>query len=311
MAKEKVLAIVGPTCTGKTALSIKLAQILGAEIICADSRTVYRLFDIGTAKPSAKEMQGIRHHLLDVADPEDEFTAARFSELANAAIKDITARKKFPIVCGGTGFYSRALLEGLSIPAVPPQTELREQLNREADESGNSSIFQKLEKLDPVTAGRLNVNDRFRVIRALEVCLTTGQAFSDLAGKKEAPYEVMWIGLSLKDREKLRKLIELRIAEQMRQGMLDEVKRLYEIYGPSQKIMNTVNYRDLLRYLEGEISLEMAISDAERHNYQLARRQMMWFKTNPKINWFYTDEMPQDAIEAEITDLAKEFFDLT
>lgn len=307
-SKQKVLAIVGPTCTGKTALSIRIAKELGGEIICADSRTIYKYFDIGTAKPTEEERQGVPHHLIDVADPAENFTAAQFRELGAKAIEEISSRNKLPIVCGGTGFYTRALLEGLSIPAVPPQEELRKQLACQADEKGNDFIFEKLCQLDPETAIRLNPNDRFRVIRALEVCLTTGKRFSELAGTRELPYETMWIGLTVTDRSNLRALIEKRLAEQMQMGMLEEVKNLLAQYGRSQKIMNTVNYRDLTAYLAGEQTMENALEGAVRHNYQLARRQMMWFKSNPEMNWFYTDETAREKISEEILGQAREFW---
>ncbi|MBX9571312.1 MAG: tRNA (adenosine(37)-N6)-dimethylallyltransferase MiaA [Candidatus Obscuribacterales bacterium] len=308
MSKQKVLAIVGPTCTGKTALSIKVAKELGGEIICADSRNIYKYFDIGSAKPTLDERQGVPHHLIDVAEPSENFTAAQFRELGTRAIEEISARENLPIVCGGTGFYTRALLEGLSIPAVPPQDDLRKNLASEADEKGNEFIYEKLSQLDPETAIRLNANDRFRVIRALEVCITTGKRFSELAGSRELPYETMWIGLTVTDRSKLRSLIEKRLAEQMELGMLDEVKMLLSKYGRSQKIMNTVNYRDLTAYLAGEQSLESALEGAITHNYQLARRQMMWFKSNPEIHWFYTDETPREKIAEEILGRVRKFW---
>ena len=311
MSKQKVLAIVGPTCTGKTALAIQVAKEIGGEIICADSRTIYRYFDIASAKPTEQERQGVPHHLIDVADPTENFTAAQFREMGAQAIAEITKRGNLPIVCGGTGFYTRALLEGLSIPPVPPQDELRAELTKEADEKGNEFVFEKLAQLDPETAIRLNANDRFRVIRALEVCITTGKRFSELAGTRELPYETMWVGLTVTDRSKLRTLIEKRLDEQMQLGMLDEVKALVATYGRSQKIMNTVNYRDLTAYLAGEQSMENAMEGALRHNYQLARRQMMWFKSNPKIQWFFTDETPREKIAQTILGQLQEFWNST
>ncbi|MBX9721112.1 MAG: tRNA (adenosine(37)-N6)-dimethylallyltransferase MiaA, partial [Candidatus Obscuribacterales bacterium] len=177
MSKQKVVAIVGPTCTGKTALSLAVGRQFPAEIIGCDSRNVYKYFDIGTAKPSAEEQAEIPHHLIDVAEPQEEFTAAEFARQASKAIDDISARKKIPIVCGGTGFYARALLEGLGIPDVPPQPELREQFKL-LEENDKGSLYRKLTELDPLTATRLNANDLFRVIRALEVCIVSGKAFS-------------------------------------------------------------------------------------------------------------------------------------
>lgn len=297
--KQKVVAIVGPTCTGKTALSLYIARQFPAEIICCDSRNVYRYFDIGSAKPTQAEQAEVPHHLIDVAEPDEDFTAAQFAALAEQSIQDICSRQKLPIVCGGTGFYARALLQGLSIPAVAPQKQLRLRLQlAETQEPG--SLHRRLMELDPPTALRLNPNDLFRVIRALEVCEVTGRPFSELAGAGEAPHQVCWIGLSVKDREKLKSKIKERLAEQMGAGMLEEVKELLRRYGRSQKLMNTVNYRDLCKYLSGELSMEEALQESCRHNFQLARRQMMWFKTNPDMSWFYVDETSREKIELEV-----------
>ncbi len=303
---KKVLAIVGPTCTGKTALSIYLGKHIPAEIICCDSRNIYKYFDIGSAKPSNEERAAIPHHLIDMAEPDENFTAAQFAQLGQRAIEEITARNRLPIVCGGTGFYARALLQGLGIPEVPPQEELRAELKeKEAGDPG--WLHKRLSDLDPVSAARLNPNDQFRLIRALEVCIVTGKSFTELASVHKAPYDVLWIGLSIKDRDKLKLLIKKRLDEQMATGMLAEVKELLNRFGSTQKMMNTVNYRDLLKYLAGELSMEQALTEAGRHNYQLARRQMMWFKSNPDINWFFVDELSREKIELQVLDMVRTF----
>jgi len=306
MKRQKVVAIVGPTCTGKTALSLQIGRKIPAEIISCDSRNVYKYFDIGTAKPSKGEQAEINHHFIDVVEPDQDFTAAQFAREGSRLIEEICARGKLPIVCGGTGFYARALLEGLSIPEVPPQKELRESLQKEED-NDHGLLHRRLSELDPITAQRLNPNDRFRLVRALEVCLTTGKTFSELARAVEAPFDVLWIGLSIRDREKLKVLIKSRVDQMILSGMLDEVKDLCARFGRSQKIMNTVNYRDLCKYLAGELSYDDALIEVYRHNYQLARRQMMWFKTNPKLSWFYVDESSREKIELEAFELIDQF----
>jgi tRNA dimethylallyltransferase len=299
MKRPKVVAIVGPTCTGKTDLSLYIARRIPAEIICCDSRNVYKYFDIGSAKPTPVERSEVPHHLIDVAEPDEDFTAALYASLGKAALEEIAGRGRLPIVCGGTGFYARALLQGLAIPEVPPQKELRSQLQmQEKIEPG--FLHRRLLELDPGTAQRLNPNDHFRLVRALEVCTVTGRAFSELARSREAPYQVLWIGLSIRDREKLKTLIKERLQEQMVQGMLAEVQELCRRFGRSQKLMNTVNYRDLCKYLAGELSMVDALAASCQHNYQLARRQMMWFKTNPEICWFYVDETFREKIELAV-----------
>ena len=305
-SKEKVVAIVGPTCTGKTALSLFLARHIPCEIICCDSRNVYRYFDIGSAKPSKAEQAAVPHHLIDVVEPDENFTAAQFAECATSAIKEISERGKLPIICGGTGFYARALLEGLKMPKVPPNDALRAQLKEQEDKTPGS-LHERLKELDPVAAEKLNPRDLFRVIRALEVCLLSGEAFSKLADSAEEPFDVLWIGLTIKDREKLKVLLKKRLKAQFEAGLLAEVEDLLKRFGPTQKVMNTVNYRDLVKYFQGEYTLEQAVEQADRHNYQLARRQLMWFKMNEKINWFYVDEEDMEKIEQEVLQKCQAF----
>ena len=306
MEKQKVLAIVGPTCTGKTALSLHIARQIPAEIICCDSRNVYKYFDIGSAKPSPQEQAEVPHHLIDVVEPDEDFTATMFADQANIAIADICSRGKLPIVCGGTGFYARALLEGLQIPQIGPQNDLRAEFKLE-EEREPGSLYRKLGSLDPTTALRLNPNDLFRIMRALEVTIAGGKPFSEQTGSTEPPYDVLWIGLNIKDREKLKVLIHKRMQEQMDSGMLAEVESLLARFGPSQKLMVTVNYADFLKYFSGQYNLKEAVENAEIHNYQLATRQMKWFKTNPKINWYYVDETSFAEVQANVLNKIRQF----
>lgn len=305
-----MLALVGPTCTGKTALSIKVCRHLaadgrsGGEVIACDSRTIYKEFDVGTAKPTPAEQGGVPHHLIDVADPSQDFTAADFKNQGRQAVEAIAARGHLPVVCGGTGFYARALLEDLAIPQVAPQPELRAQLRLLAESEGNQALHNKLADLDPKSAARLPANDVFRIIRALEVTMTSGIPFSQAAGKTAPPYRTHWIGLTVKDRELHRRLIEKRLNEQLESGLLEETRRLYERYGASQKILNTVNYRDLVAFIEGRATWEEALQGCRTHNYQLARKQMIWFKALPEITWFAVDETEPEAIEQSVLALA-------
>lgn len=307
MERKRVIALVGPTGTGKTSLSLALAKKLDGEIIACDSRTVYKYFDIGTAKPTPEQRSSVPHHLLDVVEPEESYTAARFADDAATVIQKLAAGGKTSIICGGTGFYFRALLEGLCIPAVPPQEELRRELHELAEQEGNSVLKERLSMLDPEAAGRLNVNDRFRLVRALEVCIVTGKPFSTLAVRQESPYETLWIGLTVRDRQVHKELLKQRIAVQMKDGMLEEACLLYKRYGPAQKLLKTVNYSDLVAHIEGRLSLSDCMSECERHNFQLARRQTIWFKTNPLINWVYVDEANEEKIYRSALILCERF----
>lgn len=301
--RARVVAIVGPTASGKTALSLQVAESLNGEVVACDSRTIYRYMDIGTAKPTKDERARVRHHMLDVAEPDETYTVAQYKAEASEAIRDIVSRGKLPVVCGGTGLYARALLEGLSMPEVPPDQELRKELNLFADQHGNQALHSRLMEIDRKTAERLSQNDRFRIVRALEVCMTTEKKFSDLAIRTEAPYTTIWIGLSVKDRAILKRRIKERFAEQMREGLLEEVETLLARYGPTRALKNAVTYRDLIRYLQSEITLDQAMDECLKHNYQLARRQIMWFRANESVNWFYLDDSEPSSILDEVIDL--------
>lgn len=289
-SKPTVLAVVGPTASGKTSLSIDLALKYGGEVIACDSRTIYKYMDIGTAKPTEEERRGVPHHMLDVAEPDRVYTVAEFQRAGTAAIESILAKGKLPIVCGGTGFYSRALLEGLSIPEVPPQQVLRESLKDLADSDGNEAIYNKLRQLDPPSAEKIQPNDRLRIIRALEVTMTLGKPFSEATGRVEVPFNVVWIGLNFDDRSILKGRIVDRLDEQVKAGLVDETRFLYEKYGVTQPILNAVTYKQMVNYLDGVWTLEESIEDCIRHNYQLARKQIMWFRANRDTIWFLVDK---------------------
>ncbi len=293
MNKPFVVAVVGPTASGKTALSIDLAERFNGEVIACDSRTVYKYMDIGTAKPTKDEQKGIPHHLLDVADPDHIYTVAEYQRQGSAALSDILDRGKLPIVCGGTGFYSRALLEGLSIPEVAPQDHLRSQLKELAEAEGTQAVFAKLQELDPKSAQKIMPNDLFRIVRALEVTITLGRPFSEVTKKVDVPFRVIWIGLNFEDRGVLKKRIEDRLSEQVNQGLVEESRFLYEKYGPTQPIMNAVTYKEMINYFNGIYSLEAAVDDCAKHNYQLARKQIMWFRANQDTVWFFVDKSKQ------------------
>lgn len=288
--KNTVLAIVGPTSSGKTSLSINLCRRFNGEVIACDSRNIYRFMDIGTAKPTLEEMQGVTHHLLDVAEPDQVFTVAEYKERGLKAINAIFEKGKVPVVCGGTGFYARALLEGLSIPEVEPNHQLRQELNALADEKGNEFLYEKLQAKDPDATKKINVNDRFRIVRALEVMEALKIPFSKAMKKEEVPFKVIWIGLTFEDREVLKKRIKDRLQVQIEDGLVSEVKSLYEKYGKTRTLKNAVTYKQFIKYFENEITYDEAVDECERHNYQLARKQLIWFRANPDINWIKVDQ---------------------
>jgi tRNA isopentenyltransferase (miaA) len=298
LPKPLVVAFVGPTCTGKTALSIDIAEELGTEIIACDSRTVYRYMDVGTAKPSREEQRGIPHHLLDVADPPEIYTAANYKDDAGKVLQELIEKWQTPIVCGGTGLYSRVLLEGMNIPNVAPNNQLRQQLNELADKEGIESLHKILEECDPASFARIMKNDRFRIIRAIEVTKALGLPFSQAATRVEVPYEVMWIFLTVEDRTVLQKRIRERLLQQVKDGVIEETKIVLEKFGKTNSLENAVPYKEYLQYLEGKLSLEEANEEAVKHNQALARRQIMWFRANKEARTFCVDKMTKSEIFA-------------
>lgn len=298
--KPIVLAIVGPTCTGKTSLSLNLAKQLNGEIISCDSRAIYKGMDIGTAKPTVHERSIIRHHLIDVLQPDRFFSVAEFKELADVAIADITQRHKIAIVCGGTGLYARALLEGITMPSVEPQPEIRTKFNELANNKGNAHIHDHLRKLDPIAAKRLSVNDRVRIIRALEVSIVAGKPFSSLAGKAPPPFKTIWAGLRFHDRTLHKQAIIKRLKEQFINGLKEEALNILNKSELKAVARTAVNYKEFVPYLEGRENLEHVFEQCVTHNFQLAKRQLTWFRANPAIQWFNIDQLSESAIISQI-----------
>lgn len=294
--KPLVIALVGPTCTGKTALSIDLAKHLNGEIIACDSRTVYQYMDIGTAKPTMEERDGIPHHLLDVVTPEQIYTAANYKEEATVALEQIIAANKIPIVCGGTGLYARALLEGFSMPAVEPNMTLRNELNELAQKEGIEALHKILEVLDPISKNRIQANDRFRIIRAIEVSKALGRPFSEAATRVDVPYDVLWLGLNFSDRNLLKERIILRLEEQLKQGVLDEIAMILKMFGKTQALVNAVPYKEYLQFIDGQLTQQEATQEAIKHNFELARRQVMWFRANKQMHWMDANTLSKNEI---------------
>ncbi len=298
MGKTKIVVVCGPTATGKTALSVKLAKAFGGEIVNFDSTQVYRGMDLGTAKPVAAEREGVPHHLLDVRDPDRQLSAAEFAKLADAAISDIAARGKLPILVGGTGFYLRAVLEGLfEAPEVDPGVRARLVEEGKTGE-GLARLYARLREVDPVAAAEIQPRDRFRVLRALEVYDTSGTPISEFRRKhaeaKSGPrYDALLIGLNL-PRALLYERIDARQAEQVKAGLLDEYRALLaKGYSPDLRTLNGLCYRHMRWVHEGTMSLEEAVRLDQRDNRRYAKRQLTWFKALPEIRWF--DPRSDDA----------------
>ena len=281
-----LLTIVGPTASGKTATAIALARELGGEVISADSRYLYRGMDVGTAKPTLEEMAGIPHHLIDIADPTDDYSLALYQRDAYAAIGDVLGRDKLPILAGGTPLYLNAVLEGWRIPEAAPDPTFRAEMDAIANESGNDALHARLATIDPAAAGRIPATNRRRVIRALEIHHLTGRPMSELEGKSPPPYRVLKLGL-MPSRDRLVARIERRVDAQIEQGFVEEVQRLLDAAVPlNAPAMSAIGYRELADYLGGRSTLAEAIERIRFHTHRYVRHQLGWLRKMPDVVWF-------------------------
>ncbi|MDR7481207.1 MAG: tRNA (adenosine(37)-N6)-dimethylallyltransferase MiaA [Armatimonadota bacterium] len=284
MPARPLAVLCGPTAVGKTALAVALAQHLDAEIVCADSRTVYRGMDIGTAKPSAAARAAVPHHLLDVVDPQETFTVAQFQRLAHAAIADIRRRGKQPLLVGGTGLYIRAVVDDLRIPAVAPDPVLRARLEAVARTRGPEALHGQLQALDPVAASRIHPHNVRRVVRALEVCLATGRPISSQQHRGE-PAAVVLVGI-WRARADLYRRIETRVDEQLAAGLLEETRQLLAHGVPlDAPAMQGLGYKELAGYLQGHYDYADAVRLLKRNTRRYAKRQLTWFRKDTRIRW--------------------------
>lgn len=303
-----LIAVVGPTASGKTALSVALAARLAAlsperpvEIVSADSRQIYRLMDIATAKPSASERASVPHHLLDVVWPDESYSLAEYQRDAQTAIASIHGRGGLPLLVGGTGLYVRAVVDGLAIPAVAPQPELRAQLEAEAAARGASPLFERLRQLDPASASRIDPANVRRLIRAIEVCVVTGAPFSAQQGSRPTPYmTVLTLGLTM-ERQALYTRADQRIERMIAGGLVEETRDLVARgYAPSLPAMSSLGYREMQAYLRGEWTLEQARERFAFATHAYIRRQLTWFRADSRIIWLdATRTVGELADEAE------------
>lgn len=287
-----LLAIVGPTAVGKTALAIALARRIGGEIVSADSRQIYRKMDIGTAKPTPEERAVVPHHLIDIREPDEEFSLATYQELALQAIAAITARGRAPLLVGGTGQYLAAVLEGWQIPRVAPQPELRATLEREAAESGAEALHARLAAVDPAAAARIPATNVRRVVRALEVYTLTGQPISAQQRREPPPYQIRTIWLT-RPRDELYARADARVEAMIAAGLVDEVAGLLAAgYGWNLPAMSSLGYIQFRPYFEGKASLAACIERLKFDTHAFIRRQAAWFRRLPNVE-IWTPEHPE------------------
>jgi tRNA dimethylallyltransferase len=290
-----VIVLVGPTGIGKTSLAIELALAMGGEIVSADSRQVYRLMDIGTAKPTPAQRDTVPHHLVDVVGPDEFFTLADFCEQARAALEEIAARGVLPFVVGGTGQYVAALLEGWQVPRVPPQPALRARLEEEARERGGEVLYERLQQVDPAAAGRILPHTLRRIVRALEVYEVTGVPISQQQGKAAPPYDLLVVGLTL-ERPALYRRVDRRVEQMVQEGLLEEVGALLARgYGWDLPAMSGLGYAQFRPWLEGRCSREEAVAQLKYDTHAFVRRQYTWFRRFPVDRWFDAGRLEEMA----------------
>ncbi len=304
MEKQRVLAVVGPTASGKTALGIALAKKYGGEIISADSMQIYEGMDIATAKPTAEEMQEIPHHLIGILPRSRAFSTAEYVVLAKEKIAEIAAKGKLPILVGGTGLYVDSLLSGMRFSEEGNDPKLREELYARAEQEGREALHAQLAVLDPLAAESIHPNNVVRVVRALEVCLSSGRTFSELKAENAAhpsPYDACIIGLNYIDRSVLYDRINRRVEMMLDMGLVDEARAVYES-GEMQTAASAIGYKELIPFFENRMSLDECVEIIKQETRRYAKRQLTWFRRNHQIKWLNlgkTDEVQEIFEKAE------------
>ena len=295
---DKIICVAGPTASGKTALAVELAKLTDGEVISCDSMQVYRRMNIGTAKPSFDEMEGIPHHMLDVAEPDEDFSVSRYCEMATPILEDILARGKTAIVAGGTGLYMDALIRGNDF-APFPSTGMREKLEQQADAEGTEKMLSRLRAIDPDAAARLHPADRKRIIRALEVWYETGETITAHNLKTQAippRYAPLWLGLDFENRQDLYDRIDRRVGIMLEQGLMEEIQGLLHSGIPEKSTaMQAIGYKEFVAALRGDMTIDQAADEVRKASRHYAKRQLTWFRRNKAMHWL-TRKGPQDEI---------------
>lgn len=289
---NNIICIAGPTASGKTALAVELAKELNGEVVSCDSMQVYKHMDIGTAKPTLEEMQGIPHHMIDVAEPWEDFSVSRYCEMAAPIVDDIISRGKTAVIAGGTGLYMDALIRGNAF-APFPATGVRERLEAQADSEGMEAMLSRLRAVDPDAARRLHLSDRKRILRALEVYLETGETITEHNRKTQAVpprYSPLWLGLDFARRGELYRRIDLRVGLMLEQGLVEEIRGLLADGIPERATaMQAIGYKEFVDALDGRCTIEEAADQVRQSSRRYAKRQLTWFRRNKAIHWLIRD----------------------
>ena len=303
---NKLIAIIGPTGIGKTKLSIQLASRFDGEIINADSRQIYRHMDIGTAKPIGEELAAVPHHLVDIIEPDKEFSLAEYQQLTDKTIHDIQARGKIPFLVGGSGLYVWAVLEGWIVPKVAPDVYFRKELEKRAELGQGDDLYRELKQIDPSAAEKIDPHNIRRVIRALEVNKLADSTFSHLQKKQPPPFQTLIIGLTA-ERKELYPRADERVDNMLKQGFVDEVSKLLKMgYNLTLPSMSSIGYREIGQYLSGGMTLEEAVYKIKTGTHRFIRHQYAWFRLkDERIKWFDIEKVNQGEIESAAEEFIK------
>jgi tRNA dimethylallyltransferase len=296
-----LVALLGPTAVGKTALSLRLAQNFRGEIVSADSRLIYKMMDIGTAKPTAAEQAQVPHHLIDLRMPDQPLSLAEYQQLAYATIDAVHGRGNVPFLVGGSSLYVRAVVEGLRIPEAPPNPELRAELEAVLARQGREVLYQRLAALDPATAAVIDPLNPRRLLRALEIVMTTGHSKSELEGAEPPPYTILQIGLT-RPRAELYERIDKRVLAMVEEGLVAETQALLASgYAATLPAMTSLGYREMTAFLRGEMTLEAAVERIQLETHRFVRHQMTWFRKMPDVAWYdLSDPGGEEAVVAAV-----------
>lgn len=299
LKRPKLIAVVGPTASGKTTLGVEIARRFNGEVVSFDSMQIYNNMPIASAAPTAEETLGVPHHLVGFCDPNDKFSVADFIALATEKIADITARGRLPVLVGGTGLYIDSLVSGIEF-SDEDSTEVRHRLEAKADEIGMEKMLELLREIDPITAEKYHINDRKRIIRALEIFELHGKPKSQLDAESKANgnrYDAVWIGITYRDRERLYDRINRRVDIMLENGVLAEAEAAFKNGGKTS--VQAIGHKEFFPYFKGEILLETAVENLKMETRRYAKRQLTWFRRNQSINWIFADETPDVLGEAE------------
>lgn len=299
MKKEKVVVICGPTASGKTALSIELAKKINGEIVSCDSMQIYKEMDIGTAKTTKEEMQGIKHYMLDIISPEERYSVADYKKEAKNAIREIIKKGKTPIVVGGTGLYVDSLIYEIEYPNIEFDEEYRKKLEIQVEKEGLENLYEQAKKIDPEAIKKISQNDKKRIIRILEIYHATGYNKTEQERKsreKEPEFDYKVYGLNM-PREKLYKRIDLRVDIMIKQGLIEEVKKIYKKYSEFPTAMQGLGYKEVVEYLNNNLTKEEMIEKIKQETRRYAKRQMTWFRKNKQTIWLDTENTVQNNLQ--------------